>query len=121
MCSFLYTSEFSAHESEKSVDIFGKIRHLKIRHSARDTKDDERGRGASIASPFNDTFEEKESRREFQKRSGTEKFDEESRGRRFFFVFVFFDGENNGDVEPRDDDFDVYVHVYGCHVRNEKR
>jgi hypothetical protein len=51
--SFLRQS--SPHtKARKSVDIFGKIRH-----SARETKDDERGRGASIAAPRNDSAFEK--------------------------------------------------------------
>ena len=37
----------------------------------------------------------------------------------FFFFFVVC---VDGDMEPRDDDFDVYVYVHdGYHVRNEKR
>ena len=61
----------------KSVDIFGKIRH-----SARETKDDERGRGASIAAPRHDAAFEKKSF-SFQNYSLFEKgkeFEEDARG-----------------------------------------
>ena len=108
-------------------DVFlGKIRHLKI---ASLSQDDERGRGASIASPFNDDDDDAFEKKSFQRgefRSSLfekeESFEWESRGGCFFVSR--FDGENNNEhIEPRDDDVnDVYVYVHGYRVRtNEKR
>ena len=63
---FLYVRVLSAHESGEKVSTFSGNPSLENSSLSRETKDDERGRGASIASPFNDdrTFEKKSFQRE---------------------------------------------------------